>query len=212
MKLFLLCIASSVLLFCTVTAEAGIYAGLHLGIAIPDDTELIDEGNRFDVSLDSAFHSSGVIGYEFTALPVRIEGEISYNENDTGRITTPSGAKFDTDGYLESTSFMVNFLYDFKNESSFTPYLSAGLGYSMLELKFNDTGNQAAEDDVFAWSVGAGIAYSLTESLFFDLQYKYFATADAEDTPTNLTDPSIVFDVEYDYSAHIATLGVRYHF
>ncbi len=64
------------------------------------------------------------------------------------------------------------------NKSAFTPYITAGI--SMAEVKFDDmtipgddTFSASDDDTVFAYQLGVGISYALTEMVNIDVAYRY---------------------------------------
>ncbi|WP_196501804.1 outer membrane beta-barrel protein [Aestuariivirga litoralis] len=58
--------------------------------------------------------------------------------------------------------------YDFKNSSSFTPYVGAGVGYGW------EWGNGAATDVTgVAIGLNAGVAYEMTNNLALDVGYRF---------------------------------------
>ena len=90
-------------------------------------------------------------------------------------------------GKLESTfnAFMLNGYIDIKTQSPFTPYFSMGVGYSTLETKFDinvamnlgvpalNGAGITIEDNSIAWSLGCGLAYKITDTIYIDAQYRY---------------------------------------
>ena len=53
----------------------------------------------------------------------------------------------------------------------------------------------------FAYQMGAGMGWQISEQFVFDLRYRFFGTADPE------------FEVaEYEFSSHDVYVGLRYYF
>jgi opacity protein-like surface antigen len=98
----------------------------------------------------------------------------------------------------------VNGYYDFTNSSQLTPYISAGIGVAQVEV--NDLAvlgiPVGSEDDtVFAYQLGVGVGYSVTDAITLDMKYRYFATADPD------------FDgIDGECASHNVYLGLRYNF
>ena len=92
------------------------------------------------------------------------------------------------------------------NNSAFTPYLSAGLGFAKVEVNdLNVPGsglpNSNDDDTVFAYQVGVGVGYAVNEKVTIDAKYRYFATSDHE------------FDTrEAEFASHNFFFGVRVNF
>lgn len=71
---------------------------------------------------------------------------------------------------------MLNAYYDFRNDSAFTPWVSAGIGYARIHQKttgistwdyeYGSSGRESlsrsGSADNFAWSLGAGVRYDVT--------------------------------------------------
>jgi len=62
----------------------------------------------------------------------------------------------------------VNGYYDFKNESIFTPYVTAGLG-----MTHNTSKTLAHKHNQFAWNAGLGSKINMSKNVDLDVAYKY---------------------------------------
>ncbi len=65
----------------------------------------------------------------------------------------------------------------------------------------NLPGFENDDDTVFAYQVGAGVGYAVTEKVSFDVKYRYFATSDPEFDTTKA-----------EYSSHNVYAGIRVTF
>lgn len=79
-------------------------------------------------------------------------------------------------------SAMVNFYYDFNTNTNFMPYVGAGLGYAHVKAKSNVYGTvpmgtldltEKVSKGTFAWNVGLGASYSITQNILLDAGYRY---------------------------------------
>ena len=199
---------SALFLVFSVNAHAeGPYVGLKVGAVYLTDSDLTDPnlaGTVLEVESDTGFSVGAAVGYGFSNN-FRLEGEISYQSNDVDKINY-LGLSASTTGDSTALTFLLNGYYDFKNNSPLTPFITGGLGYSKVELNdFNVPGsglpNINEDDNVFAYQVGVGLAYEMTEKATFDIGYRYFATEDPE------LDTS-----EVEFQNHILYLGLRYSF
>ncbi|MCG8640760.1 MAG: porin family protein [Desulfobacterales bacterium] len=199
---------SALFLVFSVNAHAnGPYVGLKVGAVYLTDSDLTDPnlaGTVLEVESDTGFSVGAAVGYGFSNN-FRLEGEISYQSNDVDKISF-LGLSTSTTGDSTALTFLLNGYYDFKNNSPLTPFITGGLGYSKVELNdFNLPGsglpNINEDDNVFAYQVGVGLAYEMTEKATFDIGYRYFATEDPE------LDTS-----EVEFQNHILYLGLRYSF
>lgn len=110
------------------------------------------------------------VGYDFyknTQVPIRAEFElmVSPEAKEEKTYTTQK---------VTVSAFMLNGYYDFKNDSDFTPYVSAGFGLlgakRHLEIPrgYVEESNNAA-----AWSVGLGVNYKVMDNLEIGAGYRY---------------------------------------
>lgn len=198
------CIVIMYFLTSSAYAANGYYIGANIGSAGIDDADLTDGNDTLEMSFDTGMVFSGTLGYNFK--PVRLEVELAYQENDIDQVSA-SGASVDAGGDVNATSFLVNAYYDFTATSPFVPYLTAGFGYTTVEINdavISQSGvAPVSEDDSgFAFQVGLGAAYEVTPSFALDLKYRYFSTED----------PSLG-DVEVEgIDSHQVIFGLRYSF
>lgn len=196
-----------VFLFSTsVYSAEGLYVSGNLGFAVASDSDLTDSnvpGVTVNTEFDTGLVFGAALGYDFNRF--RVEGEISYQKNDVDKIGA-QGVLFDPSGDTTALSFLVNGYYDFINRSAFTPYISAGLGFAQIEfnnLDISGVGFSGSSDDdtVFAYQVGIGIGYSLSEKVTIDVKYRYFGTDDSEYDTT-----------EAEFASNNFLFGIRINF
>lgn len=68
---------------------------------------------------------------------------------------------------LSVSSVLGNLYFDWANNSSFTPYVGAGLGYGWA------TASPGNDKDGFAYALMAGVAVDLTENISIDTEYRF---------------------------------------
>jgi len=185
----LLLIAAAVSLFGVQGASAQLYLGGHLGLNITHDTDLAGLNFTFDPGLAIG----GVVGYRVTPN-VRIDGEVTYRVNDLDEIGgSPAGDE------IRSLAFLVNVYYDFTTGSPWVPYVGGGLGVANHEL--DPASGPTEEEDLFAFQLGAGVAYELNPAMALTLDYRFFGTEEPE-----------FAGFEYDYLNSTIQIGLRYSF
>lgn len=144
-------------------------------------------------------------GYNFGMF--RVEGEIGYQLNDFDSVNA-YGERTIAKGDISCLSFLANGYINFVNSSPLTPYISGGIGVARVEE--NDFGGGqmvtgkvwiSEDDTVFAYQVGAGVAYDLTKNLTIDIKYRYFATAELG-----------FGEVKATFANHNVYFGFRYNF
>ena len=165
------------------------------GLSILTNSDFRDEVSGVGVgtgetSFKNGFALTGAVGKKFNNM--RLEGELSYRRNDLDKLTISSAtvggqtfignASASLSGDTTSFGLMANGYYDFANESKWTPFVMAGVGLSRQSLYVTKVGNVSTSynqsDTVFAYQVGAGIGYSVTDSTKITAQYRFYGTSD----------------------------------
>lgn len=203
-KLLLLFLACSIVYSFSTTAYSaeGPYVGINLGAAMLTDSDLTEPGFSASLESDMGFTGGIALGYGFNNN-MRVEGEFVYQKNDVDKIEA-LGVNLDAGGDTTSLALLLNGYYDFANSSAFTPFISLGIG--MAKVEANDisiAGFQVGSDDdtVFAYQVGLGVGYAVSEKTSIDLKYRYFGTDDPD------------FDgTEAEYASHNFYIGLRFGF
>jgi len=179
----------------------GKYVSGNLGIGFLTDSDISDPSGTVTAEFDLGYALGVAAGYNFGTF--RVEGELGYQKNDFDKVSL-GALSGNASGDVTSTSFLLNGYYDFVNSSPFTPYISAGIGFTKLEANdFAVLGTPVgdADDKVLAYQLGVGVGYAINEKVTIDLKYRYFAAYDPE------------FDgTEYEYESHNIFLGLRYNF
>ena len=196
----------------------GWYGSANVGYAMLSDSDMSASGTdgidtvtaAAELDFDGGYVLGGAIGY--TMEKVRIEGEISYQKNDTDSITikrvTLNGVDQGLSGSIPVNSdvsiftFLVNGYFDFNNDSKFTPYLTAGIGMTNVEVESED-------DTVFAYQVGAGVGFAMSETVTLDCRYRYLGAADYE---IGDTIEGVAVKLEASMASHNLTVGLRFAF
>jgi opacity protein-like surface antigen len=189
-----------------VYSAEGLYVSGNIGFAVASDSDLTDStvpGITVNTEFDTGLAFGAALGYDFNRF--RVEGEISYQKNDIDKMSA-QGVILDATGDAVALSFLINGYYDFINSSAFTPYISAGLGFAQVEfndLDINSLGFSGSndEDTVFAYQIGIGVGYAVTEKVTIDIKYRYFG---AENSEYNTT--------EAEFASNNFLFGVRINF
>lgn len=182
----------------------GSYVSGNLGLAMASDSDLSAPGVSGTMEFDQGFASGIAVGY--ASGNTRIEGEFAYQKNDYDKLSIDGLGSFDVDGDATSTAFLVNGYYDYKNDSSITPFIGAGLGVATIDVDGISVPGYGAvttssDDTVFAYQIGAGLNFAVNEKVSIDLNYRYFATSDPD-----------FGEIDAEYSSHNLYTGVRVSF
>jgi len=144
-----------------------------------------------------------------------VEGEIAYRDNDMSLelwldayITGPTYSGFYYTyvdlpvGEAKVLSIMANAWYEFENDSRWTPFVGAGVGWADVELtsEFGST-----SDSGMAFQLGVGIDFELSGITDLVLEYRYFSMIDDEYTVFGLP-------TAYDYQSQSIIVGMKVTF
>lgn len=157
------------------------------------------------------------------SLPVRAELEYTYRDNAKFDSTYIDEWQSQTDLDITSQNLLLNFYYDLKNTTRFTPYISAGLGLAHNKLEssedFGDDQKDIASDSKtnFSWAVGVGVNYNINKNLDLDMGYRYVDLGKVSTTfKENLSNDEFSYIYESKISSKFRsqdiTLGLRYKF
>lgn len=154
----------------------GVYIAGQAGGSFPEDN--LDDDGVYAITLGWQFHPM---------IRAEIEGAYRVNDNEAGG------------GDAKTWTYMVNGYWDFKNDTYFTPYIGAGLGWAYNKL---DAAGISESENNFAYQGIAGISYEITPNWSLTADYRYIDTLrfDYAAFPLN------------DYQAHEVRGGVRYTF
>jgi len=184
----------------------GPYVSGSVGVAVPVDQDVVFSAaptTPVTFESDNGLALGVAVGYGF-ANNTRVEGEIAYQKNDLARYIEPGAAAVAVTGDTSSLALLVNGYYDFKNNSPFTTFITAGIGMAKVSVSDISGGGltiRGDDDTVFAYQVGAGVGYAVTDKVTVDVKYRYFATSDPH------------FEISTaEYSSHNIYAGIRVGF
>jgi opacity protein-like surface antigen len=188
--------SATLLSISTLTYSAnGPYVSGNLGLSMPRDADVKDSTMPATATFedDEGIAFGAAVGY--VLANTRIEGEYAYQKNDLDKIKIPGVITTDVEGDITSSSFLLNGYYDFRNASSFTPFLSAGIGVSKVELSAITVPGfgrvtSSIDDTVFAYQLSAGVAYAVNETVAVEVKYRYFVNSDLESDTREFTSRS----------------------
>lgn len=198
----------------------GPYLGGYGTFVMPDSVDVDGDADGDGIkdyakaTFDNGWGVGSITGYDYGAL--RFEAEVGYRMFDGSRIEDlalglPGGGAvaagdFDLKSEFGLLTVMANVLYEFENDSRFTPYVGAGLGAGWM---FVDTPNTISSgigvadgNDVgFAYQGIAGAKVDVAEALAAFVDYRYLGTSDIQ-----------VNEFKTSYSTHNVTAGLIYTF
>jgi opacity protein-like surface antigen len=203
------------------SAEGGWYMGGYIGPNLLNDSELgslseadiedilgedVPDGTTASLGIEyeTGFTINLVGGYDFGNF--RLEGEVSYQDSNLEKInvnlTVPGegteAASEKLNGDVTTIPVLLNGYYDFLKGNAFRPYITAGVGQARVDAQIQGSNENST---VFAYQIGVGFGYNMSENVALDLRYRYFATSDFE-----------LEGYDFENSSHSILFGVRYYF
>ena len=162
-------------------SAADMYFSVKTGVAVPADSDATsDSGASGTFEFDPGFSEMFAIGGQINER-MRVEPELGFQTNDLDQVSS-AGASSSASGEIRSMSFLTNFYYDFINHSPVTPYVSAGIGFAIIEA-----------DDITSWA--------LTQRIALDFSYRYYATEEPHFS-----------EVDTEFQSHNLYAGARFSF
>jgi len=205
----LLLLLSALSLGCALPAQAQWYVGANAGAAFQDDPTFRD-GTTSSAKLhtDTGYAVTANGGYDFGGP--KLELELGYRDTGISSRVDPDDRRTKkSSGGTTSLSIMTNGLYSFLPNSSWHPFLGAGIGVARIDEHLKDTDDSALVKDStwqFAYQGIAGLSYDVSRSWAVNTQYRYFATLDPKFRTADGT------KVNGEYGTHAVMLGVSYRF
>jgi len=197
--------------------QGGFYGSIKVGGSYLD-ADKSTSGNATGTSSSSKFDKeAGTIGfaagydwmgYEY---PIRTEIEYMYTGDFKYKYSDSNSSLTDT---ISLQTVMLNVYWDFYNSTDFTPFINGGVGVAWVEESFStstisDPGSKTSTN--LAFNLGAGVGWSITESIILDLAYRYDYYGDGEKVTGTSTDVNVESQVK-DIGTHKVLLGLRYQF
>gem|GEM_PF-842601 len=185
----------------------GFYLTPKLGVSFFSGENRFDSDNPADNHVakrgrSTSFAGALAMGYDFAdhGAPIRTELEFTMRapfETEEGGDNAALG-HYTNRQRANINTLMFNAYVDFENDSTFTPYIGAGLGVAFTKgknrytlkndefgyiyydglVQFEESAGTSRETSTnqrkLAWSLAGGGAVALTDNLSLDLGYRYF--------------------------------------
>lgn len=187
----------------------GWYAGLHAAAVVTPNTKYTGNGFEYLYDFDTGFGLGGSVGYAYD-FGLRFESEVTYRVVQAESFKS-LGVNNQGSGNLDSVSVMLNSWFDVKFLSfilgDWVPYFGAGAGVTHAWTNVGTRGLPLVEasDTAFAWQGGGGIAYRISEGLFFTVDYRFLRTFGS----LSFDDPTYADPVKARYKLHNVIVGFR---
>jgi opacity protein-like surface antigen len=168
-----------------------------------------------DLELDDGFTAGIALGAQINEW-LRGEVELSGNWHDAegaiGTAVPPTSTTLEGD---ETALFaLANLWFEVPiGLGPLRPYAGGGVGFGHLDLDIETSGGSSLFDDSdwgFAWQLGAGVAFDVSESIAIDLGYRYKRI---ENVDIEVHDDYVSgSEAEKDYKSHNFLVGLRFGF
>lgn len=140
-----------------------------------------------------------------------IEAEALYLQNkvDTPDINDFLG--FPLDAKAKTYALMVNGMFAIAKTDYGVPYIGAGVGWGKTDYK---AGGETIADNGMVWQVRAGISIPRSETVSWDIGYRYLEAPDAKKTYgfVNGSNQQEVITLEGKTKQHILSAGWRWRY
>lgn len=143
-------------------------------------------GTTVDLRNNSGWNGGIAIGSQ--AESYRLEAAMDFLSNSVKNATAyfPRIVPLSASGRVRATTLLVNGYYDFKPQTSWTPYLGLGLGVANIHPNVSafepesQVSAQLRDDSTeFAYQGIAGVSWSLAKRVKVNLDYRYLRTSTA---------------------------------
>lgn len=209
----------------SVHAQTGFYVHGGLGVAgLSDiDADFVDNAGQAQTTtldLDTGL-SFGLAAGWLVGDVLRPELQVRFQGRDFDATDTSPGG-IDLTGRVSTTTLMTNVWLELNSvlgfdRSSFHPYAGGGLGLSWNDIDDIEVvpGNDRLGGDGssnFAWQMGVGFGYGITDHLVLDVGYRYLDLGDVESGVNADSGNDFGRPVSGSLSMHEALIGLRFHF
>ena len=195
-------------------------------IDLSDETQEVGAGGALTTSRDKAelttdigYGLDAALGYAWRTL--RLEGEVSWLRLGVDELKFGESANVQVDvewgGDVSALGLMANGWYDIDTGTQWVPYFGGGLGAARVETGLGATGTITDLDDsevtrhdgsittskdwVFAYQIGAGVGYWVSDAAVVQLGYRFLGTSEGDFRGTKAR-----------FQIHRISVGVRYRF
>jgi opacity protein-like surface antigen len=192
--------------------------GVYVAPRFTAGTVNFKHGSNTDVQ---TYGGALAVGYDFQpTLKVPLRVELEYNK--LGDVKKNNHYEYEGDPYKAKitvgvSTLFVNAYFDWHNHTAFTPYVSLGLGTSLLSAKVKyvdlsdgETYGWSKETTAnTAWNIGLGSAWRLSDTISLDLGYRY---ADLGNRARTKADEDGDYERVKNIKTHQFILGAKFLF
>jgi outer membrane protein W len=163
---------------------------------------------NLDISVDGGFNAGLGFGYHYNNN-IAVEVFWEYRTNDSEALI--DDGTFFEEGNYASNIFYLNGFYFIENESSWSPYVGAGVGYVQeIDIDFEQNGAELSYSDSgsVAYQLFAGLDYKFSKHLLANAEVRYSSvsvgTLEGEENIGSIDD--------LDYTPITLQIGIKWLF
>lgn len=173
--------------------DTGAYVGIRaIGSAFSEirDVETTGFNGTADVQndTDQVAGPAGVIGWRFKNFPLRTELEAGYRVRFDLDVRDQAGAgTVDYEINVATAQVLVNAILEWRNKSSFTPFLGGSVGWARnyadtqrTVLSTQAQVDREQETDNIAWGIMAGVDWRISRNWSADIAYRFVDLGEVE--------------------------------
>lgn len=190
--------------------------------------ESIFGSSQYSQSFEPSFTGGVGVGYIWspnwrTDFTVDIHSIMHAEQTGSGAVTFdgtafPNGRAEDKTKMM-STILMLNAYYDFRTGSPWTPYIGAGLGFSVNQITqsytesqdyYGITASQRSTDVAFAAAAMVGVSYDFSSFWAIDVNYRFLHIGGSQVTLDDIDLPTSTVEIG-DLNEHQIRAGFRFY-
>lgn len=142
-----------------------------------------DGGNStLTVNADAGYVVGAALGRKLDDVlfpGLRTEVELSYRSNAIDGLFDGPCEDYDINGHDSTFAAMLNVGYDFPKVFELRPYVMGGVGFAARRIAWDPAPSNwgdgfGTERQGFAWQVGAGVNYDISQDITLGVGYRYF--------------------------------------
>lgn len=161
-------------------SDMNYYVSVFGGVAFAQaqDTTLSPGAFQYREKFKTGFVVGGALGVDGWLMDnLRTEVEVSYFSVKPKSYVSPIFASTALTGHLSSVNILANAWYDIDLDMGISPYLGGGVGVGIVSNRLVTlTGaglTQSGSKVGFAFQLGAGFKYDISESVGLDVGYRF---------------------------------------
>lgn len=191
------------------------YVSAFGGVSLWNKYDPTWSGYTYNMKFKTGFIAGAAIGVDGILMEnLRHEVEVSYMETKLKSLaSTAPFIGIGPSGKTSSVNVLFNTWYDIDFGGPIKPYLGGGLGVGFMKSRAavtNGAGLQwSGSDTGFAFQLGAGAKYEVTENIALDVSYRFRGVLDVNFTPAAAFPGGFSKD---DFLVHTVQAGVSFKF